>query len=197
MGIVVANQRVHVVTMRTSSSKRLLQDSSRDLTSPPPPPKRRRAVTDAERKALRDFYFDPQNNKPPHKQLRQWFETQFHHYPSQSTISESLFSKYARLDKDTSSLSEAKRQRDAFWPDLEDALFDWQQQMMRKNATITGDILREMAAIFWTKLSQYAGQESPRFSVGWLTGFKYRHQIKKYRRHGEARAVSQEVKEFE
>ena len=69
MTIVIAKQHVPVVIMTTFSSERVLQDS-RDLISPPPPPKRRRTVTDGERKALRDYYFDPQNNRPPHKQLR-------------------------------------------------------------------------------------------------------------------------------
>ena len=36
--------------------------------------------------------------EPPHKQLRQWFEQQFYHFPSQSTISESLSSTFAHLD---------------------------------------------------------------------------------------------------
>ena len=140
--------------MTTSFSERVLQDSRDPTSESPPPPvlKRRRAVTDAEQKALRDYYFDPQNDKPPHKQLRRWFETQFHHYLSQSTISESLSSEYACLNKGAPVHSDAKKQRAAHWPDLEDALFEWQQRMMKKNATITGDILREMAATFWTKL---------------------------------------------
>ena len=69
MTIVTANQYVPVASMSTSSSKKVLQDSE-DLSSPPPPSKKRRAVTDAEQKALRDYYFDPKNNKSPHKQLR-------------------------------------------------------------------------------------------------------------------------------
>lgn len=37
------------------------------------PRKRRRAITDAERKTLRDWYFDPGNGKPAHKYIREWF----------------------------------------------------------------------------------------------------------------------------
>ena len=92
---------------------------------------------------------------------------------------------------------EVRKNRAAQWPDLEDALFEWQQLMMRKEATITGEILKEIAAIFWSKLPQYADEEQPKFSTGWLDGFKNRHQIRKYRRHGEVGAVDNVVVETE
>ena len=92
---------------------------------------------------------------------------------------------------------EVRKNRAAQWPDLEDALFEWQQRMMRKEATITGEILKEIAAIFWSKLPQYADEEQPKFSTGWLDGFKNRHQIRKYRRHGEVGAVDNVVVETE
>lgn len=69
---------------------------------------------------------------------------------------------------------------------------------MQKSANITGDILRGMAAIFWTKLPQYTGQESPKFCTGWPDGFKHRHQIKRcYRRHEEAGFANQVAVENE
>lgn len=67
----------------------------------------------------------------------------------------------------------------------------------KKKATVTGDILKEMAATLWQKLPQYAGQEVPKFSIGWLDGFKARHNIKKYRQHGEAGAIDLVVVEEE
>ena len=54
-----------------------------------------------------------------------------------------------------------------------------------------------MAATLWEKMSLYADQEIPKFSTGWLDGFKARHNIKKYRRHGEASAIDMEVVEKE
>lgn len=68
---------------------------------------------------------------------------------------------------------------------------------MWKNATITGNILQEMAATFWAKLPQYTDQEQPKFSLGWLEDFKNRYRIKKYRRHGESGSVDQVVVEAE
>jgi hypothetical protein len=38
---------------------------------------------------------------------------------------------------------------------------------------------------FWGKLPFYAGKETPKFSNGWLEGFKKRYGIKERRRHGE------------
>ena len=162
-----------------------------------PPPKKRRAITDSERKALRDHHADPANGRPPHKELRRWFQEKFGHTPSQSTISESLSARFVHLDTQITAQSEHKRQRNASWPELEAALFDWQQRMMFKNATITGDILREMATLFWSKLPQYASIETPKFSVGWLIGFKQRFHIKHYIRHGELGNVNRVMVEEE
>ena len=61
--------------------------------------------------------------------------------------------------------------------------------MQQKRATITDDILKGMALIFWDKLPQYADAPQPRFSTGWIDAFKARHQIKKFRQHGESRVV--------
>lgn len=86
--------------------------------------KRRRAITDTERKAVRDYYFDPANGKPAHKHVQEWFLQEFRHLPSQSTISESLSTTFAHLDTGTSRPS-MKKQRHAQWTDLEDVLFEW------------------------------------------------------------------------
>lgn len=46
-----------------------------------------------------------------------------------------------------------------------------------------------MASLIWRKLPRYADIAPPRFSVGWLNGFKDRHSIKKYFRHEKVGAV--------
>jgi hypothetical protein len=38
---------------------------------------------------------------------------------------------------------------------------------------------------FWDKLPCYAGKKPPKFSNGWLAGFKSRYSIKKRQRHRE------------
>jgi hypothetical protein len=72
------------------------------------------------------------------------------------------------------------------WPVLEAALFEWQQRMQNKKATITGDILKAKAAEIWGKLPQYSDVPMPKWSNGWLEGFKKRFRIKEYVQHGEA-----------
>lgn len=54
-----------------------------------------------------------------------------------------------------------------------------------------------MAAVFWEKLPQSAGQIKPKFSTGWLERFKARHSIKTIRQHGRAGAVDLIVVEEE
>jgi hypothetical protein len=56
---------------------------------------------------------------------------------------------------------------------------------------ISGDILKEKAAQFWPKL--YPGIDSPKFSSGWLEGFKARHSIKSCKKYGEAADVDLEA----
>lgn len=126
--------------------------------------KRRRAITNAEKKAVQDYYFDPANRKPAHKYIQEWFLQEFWHLPSYSTISEVLSPSFAHLDSGTTRPS-LKKQRHAQWTDLEDALIKWQQRMEQKKATVMGDILKEMAAVLWEKLLQYVGQEVPKFSI--------------------------------
>ena len=74
----------------------------------------------------------------------------------QSTISESLSTTFTHLDIGTSK-SSMKKQRHAQWTGLEDTLFEWQQKMEQKKATVTRDILKEIATVLWEKLPQYAG----------------------------------------
>ena len=78
--------------------------------------KRRRAITDSERKSIRDYYFDPLNGKLQHKHVQQWFLEQYRHFLSQSTISECLSSTYAYLNTG-SSRPGMKKQRHAQWTD--------------------------------------------------------------------------------
>ena len=75
----------------------------------------------------------------------------------------------------------------ADWPDLEGALFEWQQCLQTKNAIITGEILKQQAIKLWKALPQYRDlEQTPKFSNGWLEGFKACHNIREYIQHGEA-----------
>ena len=62
--------------------------------------------------------------------------------------------------------------------------------MQNKKAVITGEILKGQAIKLWDNLSQYQGLELPKFSNGWLEGFKTRFKIKEYIQHGEASSAA-------
>jgi DDE superfamily endonuclease/Tc5 transposase DNA-binding domain len=76
------------------------------------------------------------------------------------------------------------------WPDLEYALFEWQQRMEQKRAIITGDILKTKAKELWAALPQHDNIEEPKWSNSWLEGFKKRYKIKEYVQHGEASSAT-------
>jgi hypothetical protein len=78
----------------------------------------------------------------------------------------------------------------ADYPDLEAALHHWEITANNNGRlTITGEILQQMAAKLWQQLPQYSNLEPPKFSTGWLVGFKARHNIKRRKKHGEAATV--------
>ena len=62
----------------------------------------------------------------------------------------------------------------------------WVVEYEASGLTLSGDILREKATHFWQGLAEYAGMDCPKWSDGWLSGFKTRHKIKSRRQHGEA-----------
>jgi DDE superfamily endonuclease/Tc5 transposase DNA-binding domain len=78
------------------------------------------------------------------------------------------------------------RDQQSDWPDLEAALFQWQQYTQRRGGITSGDILKAKAAEIWQRLPQYHGKTEPKWSNGWLEKFKRRHKIKEYVHHGEA-----------
>ncbi len=64
--------------------------------------------------------------------------------------------------------------------------------MEKRQAVITGDLLHLKATEFWKKLPMYDGQPVPKWTNGWLQGFKSRHNIVERRHHGEAGSVDLE-----
>jgi hypothetical protein len=50
---------------------------------------------------------------------------------------------------------------------------------------ITGDMVQEAASQFWRLIPALACNPEPKFSSGWLDGFKKHYKIKKQKQHGE------------
>jgi hypothetical protein len=149
------------------------------------PPKRRRALTDLERRNIRRRFVEYPG---PQSSLISWFYQETGHQLNQSQISKILSPEYAHLDNDTrrpSQLGSARHYK-GDWPELEAALFEWQQRMQKKKAIITGDIIKGQASYIWNHLPQFEHLPEPTWSNGWLEGFKKRFRIKEYVQHGEA-----------
>jgi hypothetical protein len=72
------------------------------------------------------------------------------------------------------------------WPDLDHALFEWQQCIEQKKAIITGKILKTKARELWAALLQFDDIKEPKWSNGWLEEFKKRFNIKEYVQYREA-----------
>ena len=62
--------------------------------------------------------------------------------------------------------------------------------MLHKKAIITRDVLKSQATKLWNSLPQYQGKEEPKWSNGWLDGYKKRFGVKEYVTHGEAGSVA-------
>jgi len=88
----------------------------------------RHSISHIQRKDLRKWYFS-QNPHPPQSACITWFEQQYKHTISQSTISESLSSRFKCLDE--ISTSTRIRQREAQWPLLESILAEWENQITK------------------------------------------------------------------
>lgn len=147
----------------------------------------RSAFSDAERQALRQYYFS-QKPRPSQRALITWFHENHGRKISQSTVSESLSDRYKHLDNSLASKA-SYRNRFGKWPLLEQILFSWQQQLEAQGAFMSGDLLVEKARELWALLPEYASTPLPEFSHGWLDRFKSRHNIKQYTSHGELASV--------
>ena len=166
--------------------------STLNLPMNPPSNKRpRRAILNSQKKALRVWYYDDSHHailgKSKLEACSHWWNQQYGYTISNSTISEIISSKYAHLNEDESlHRRDAKRDRSAKWKALEEALFEWEQRYEGADHVVTGEVLRVKATEFWSKLPCYQDQPVPKWTDGWLTGFKSRYGIKLRVRHGEA-----------
>lgn len=155
------------------------------------PPKKRHTLTDGDRQRVRKQYTECPGQQ---SSLIAWYLLQSGFKLDQSQTSRILSSKYDYLDAlDTrkyKEMLEHKRSGKGDWPELEAALFEWQQRMQNKKAVTTSEILMGQAVKLWNNLSQYQGLEPPKFSNGWLEGFKTRFKIKEYVQHGEVSSAA-------
>lgn len=147
------------------------------------------ALSNEERQRIRRYARETRP-KPRQIDIIKWFEQQYHRVIRQSTISESLSPRFSFLDTLDSAATEHYRSRAPQWPILDQILWDWYQLINQRGGIVSGDILLQKAREIWPQIPQYAHQEPPTFSAGWLGRFKNRHNIRKFTHFGEASSVS-------
>ena len=116
----------------------------------------------------------------------EFFNDKYGRVLTQSTISESLSDKFKHLDNQDHPLRpDSKKRRESKWPDLDAALFEWQQRMFANNITITNELLKRTAKDLFDRLPQCRDIEPPKFSTHWLNDFKARYEVTNYNRDGD------------
>ncbi|KAF2726555.1 hypothetical protein EJ04DRAFT_393631, partial [Polyplosphaeria fusca] len=133
----------------------------------------KKGISDAERQALRHFYFQTKP-QPRQKDVIAWFQAQYRRKLGQATISDLLHAHYKHLDIPAKASPAAYRQQMDRWPTLEKILFSWQQQIETTGSVVSGELLAEKARNIWLLLPEYNTKVLPEFSSGWLTRFKAR-----------------------
>ena len=173
--------------------------SKRVLISPPSicnsnkkPKQTRNVPTNLMRKTLCDWWADDSYGVRSHEDAITWWLQQYRTKLSSSSCSEYLSDLQAKLDnKEDACLSKyqltAKRIHKPKWAALENVLIEWRIRYDRypDSGPTTGELLRVKATEFWRKLPEYQGVQCPKWSEGWLTGFKKRYGIREKKRHGE------------
>ena len=71
--------------------------------------------------------------------------------------------------------------------------------MEAQKIPVNGDMIRGAAHGRWDRMPDFQGLKEPKWSSGWLEGFKKRHRIKKYKQSGESASadISGSEKEIE
>ena len=145
------------------------------------------AISNAQKKALRAWYYTP-GLKKTLVDASTWWYSQYGYTLSSSTASDILSVKNSHLDSDQVNLK-AKNSRTVKWDTLEKAFSDWAIQFDQVHGTVSGDLLRLKVTEFWQRLPEYQGLECPGWSEGWLSGFKNRYNFHRRRKAGEASSV--------
>lgn len=137
-------------------------------------PCQRSALSDANRKAIRYFFFVEQKSSVKYRAVVDWFKSQ---HPNQSLavsqVSRILGTRYRYLDAVTDDIPfrEIKRAKSLHWPILEEILFERQQVMQQKGIPLTGEHLRAKPKELWGQLPHKTDEQAPKFSQGWLCKF--------------------------
>ena len=140
---------------------------------------RRHGFSDYERQKIRAYHQKHPNKLQ--KQIALWASDFLRRKISQSLISEILGDKFQKLNvaKLPCGQGTRERQRGGEQPLLEEALFEWHQRLQNSRIPITSDLIRAAATQLWQRIPILAETVEPKWSLGWLEGFKSRNGIRK------------------
>lgn len=148
------------------------------MSSTNTPTPKRYAISTAQKLAIRNKKH--QNPTWTQAQLAAWFEEEFGQPIRQSSVSDALSNRYVHLHEST--VSDRKKFRNARFPELEAALYEWYTSDETEKP-VGGEALMAKAQEIWASLASFsASAEGPKFSNGWLTGFKKRYGIQQRNR---------------
>ena len=190
----------HNHTSAEGSASRQTSPSGRDSISSQKPRLNRHVITDTERKDLRAHkrVLLQKNGKWTTNQMNEFFKGKYGRVLSQAAVSKTLSAQFDYLDEDDHPpRSAAKRGRPPQWLDLDVPVFDWEQQMLQRGKVVSGEDIKRMASKIFSVLPQYRGAKPPKFSGGWLDGYKARCETKMCYYHDESGAVDLAVAETE
>lgn len=129
--------------------------------------KRRRALTETNRKLIREYYFETCKRNYRQQAVCEWYLEWFGRSLTQSIISDTFSNKYRKLDKGVLTHPNAKRIREGVYPDIEAILFQWFQCVILQGLTVTSNLLKERAQQVYENLPQYNdAATTPHWSTG-------------------------------
>ena len=169
--------------------------------SPPRKRQKRSGYTNKQKKWLRDLYTTRTRNEkkpPPYKELISVFQAQFGGEPLGDASIRRWTGKDGQFLDQQMVQEDKQKYRACKWPELEEALYEWQLRKENQRVVLTGAILKEMAGEFFRKLAvvipHYQNTEF-KASTGWFDEYKSRHKVRQRARHGESGKVDRETLE--
>ena len=85
------------------------------------------------------------------------------------------------LDEKINSLYlDPSKKRTSDWSDLDAAVFEWEQRILKKKTALTDETLKQMAKKLFGELPQYRDLELPALSKSWLAGYRARDEVKSH-----------------
>ena len=183
--ILVPQQNSSTVKIFTYADIRYIGSPTSNIALSNMPPK---AVSDAERQAIRAYYFS-QKLPLKQKEVITQFKQQYSYKLGQATISDSLKDRYKHLDTALAASSISFRHHSSRQELLKKILFLQQQQLKARRQLVSSEILQTRAKDLQDLLPKYAGKPMPKFLPGWLGKFKKRFNLKQYVQYGEIASV--------